>query len=164
VSRVKVDGYVEIPRHQWHQLLDLFTRIDEQLEVIIRQLDYTNRLLEGIARSLGAVARPPEVAPAPVTLVEEAPCNRYKVFKLDLSKARDNEPLGLSDLGVVARSAVVTRLDSPAYWRRNDPTTGDLEELYTGYRVENFEIRELYISNPPGTGYLIIVVEWREQG
>jgi hypothetical protein len=162
VSEVKVDGYVQVPRHEWHQLLDYFTRIDEQLEVLIKQLDYTNRLLEGIARSLGAVAKPPEAAPAPVTVVEEAPCNRYRVFRLDLSRARDNEPLGLSDMGVAARSAVVTRLDSPAYWRRNDPVTGDLEELYTGYRVEGFEIRELYVSNPAGTGYLTIVVEWRE--
>jgi hypothetical protein len=162
---VKVDGVVEIPKHQWYQFTDIFTRIDEQLEVLIKQIDYTNKLLEGIAKALGAAVRPPtEVVPAPppVTTVEEALNNRYKVFKLDLSVARNNEPLGLSDLGIIVKSAVVTRLDSPASWRRNDPTTGEPEELYTGYRVDNFAIEELYITNDVGTGYLTIVVEWRE--
>ena len=164
---VKVDGVVEIPRHQWYQLIDTFTRVDEQLEVLIKQIDYTNKLLEGIAKSLGAAVRPPtEVILAPtapaVTTVEEALNNRYKVFKLDLSVARDNEPLGLRDLGIIAKSAVVTKLGSPASWRRNDPRMGDLEELYEGYRIDNFEIEELYITNPAGTGQLIIVVEWRE--
>ncbi|MCR6691587.1 MAG: hypothetical protein MRT15_04285 [archaeon YNP-LCB-003-016] len=164
---VKVDGVVEIPRHQWYQLIDIFTRVDEQLEVLIKQIDYTNKLLEGIAKSLGAAVRPPTEAilapPAPaVTTVEEVLNNRYKVFKLDLSVARNNEPLGLRDMGIVAKSAVVTRLDSPASWRRNDPTTGEPEELYTGYRVDNFAIEELYITNDVGTGYLTIVVEWRE--
>jgi len=162
---VKVDGVVEIPRHQWYQLIDIFTRVDEQLEVLIKQIDYTNKLLEGIAKSLGAAVKPPEVTLTPtptVTIVEEALNNRYKVFSLDLSKARNNEPLGLSDLGIVAKSAVVTELGSTAYWRRNDPRTGDLEKLYTGYRIDNFTIEELYITNPAGTGYLTIVVEWRE--
>jgi hypothetical protein len=94
--------------------------------------------------------------------VEEAQTNRYKVYKLDLSKARDNEPLGISDLDVVAKSATVTRLDSPAYWRRNDPNTGDMEELSAGYHISNFEIRELFITNSAGSGYLTIVIEWRE--
>ena len=162
---VKVDGVVEIPRHQWYQLIDIFTRVDEQLEVLIKQIDYTNQLLEGIAKSLGAAVKPPEVTLTPtptVTIVEEALNNRYKVYKLDLSKARDNEPLGLSKLGIIAKSAVVTRLDSPASWRRNDPDKGELEELYTGYRIEDFAIEELYITNDAGTGFLTIVVEWRE--
>jgi hypothetical protein len=155
---VKVDGEVLIPRHQWYQLLDIFTRMDEQLEVMIKLQDRTNRLLESIARSLGAMP----TAPTAVTVVEEALNNRYKVFKLDLSIARDNQPLGLSDMGIVAKSVTVTRLDSPASWRRNDPILGEVEELSVGYHVSNFEIRELFITNAAGTGYLTIVLEWRE--
>jgi hypothetical protein len=55
----------------------------------------------------------------------------------------------------------VVRCDSTAYWRRNSERN-DLEELSTGYSVENFEIHELYITNPAGTGNLTILVEWRE--
>jgi len=135
---------------------ELLAEISRRLAEVSSKLDRVVSLLEGLA---GVPATAPT---APVTMVEEAPCNRYKVFKLDLSAARNNEPLGLRDLGIVARSAVVTRLDSAAYWRRNEPVTGDLEELYTGYRVSNFEIEELYITNPAGSGFLTIVVEWRE--
>jgi len=155
---VKVDGEVLIPRHQWYQLLDIFTRMDEQLEVMIKLQDRTNRLLESIARSLGAMP----TGVTGVTVVEEALNNRYKVFKLDLSIARDNQPLGLSDMGIIAKSATVTRLDSPASWRRNDPILGEVEELSVGYHISNFEIRELFITNAAGTGYLTIVLEWRE--
>jgi hypothetical protein len=139
---------------------ELLAEISRRLAEVSSKLDRVVSLLEGLA---GVPAVAPAATPtAPVTTVEEAPCNRYRVFKLDLSVSRDNEPLGLRDLGIVARSAVVTRLDSAAYWRRNDPVTGDVEELYTGYRVSNFEIEELYITNPAGSGFLTIVVEWRE--
>jgi hypothetical protein len=154
----------EIPVYRG--LFDFLTRLDEQLESMIKLQMKTNELLEGIAKALGAIKPPAEevtlTPPTPVTIVEEALNNRYKVFSLDLSKAREDEPLGLRDLGIIAKSAVVTELGSTAYWRRNDPRTGDLEKLYTGYRVDNFTIEELYITNPAGTGFLTIVVEWRE--
>jgi len=159
---VRTNGETEIPPHKWYQLLDIFTRIDEQLEVLIKQIDYTNSLLRSILTSLGGIAPPtiPEIAVT--TKVETALNNRYKVFTLDLSVPRTDVPLGILDLGVVANTATVVRLDSPAYWRRNDPKTGDLEELSEGYVIENYEIRELYITNPAGAGYLTVVVEWRE--
>jgi len=143
---------------------ELLAEISRRLAEVSNKLDRVVSLLEGlVATPVTAPATTPVATPTTsVTMVEEAPCNRYKVFKLDLSVERNNEPLGLRDLGIVARSAVVTRLDSAASWRRNDPVTGDVEELYTGYRVDNFEIEELYITNPAGSGFLTIVVEWRE--
>jgi len=73
MSQVKVDGYVEIPRHKWYQIEDIFTRIDEELEVLIKQIDYSNRLLgravdllSEIASSIQQIAPPPP-APAPPT-------------------------------------------------------------------------------------------------
>ena len=47
-DRVKVNGYVEIPASKWWEIIDKFTRIDELLEIAIRLLDRTNRLLEGL--------------------------------------------------------------------------------------------------------------------
>jgi len=172
--QVRVDGVVEIPAHKWYEFIDVFTRIDELLETISKQIDYTNSLLRAIATTLGAYVPPapttPEIIPVPMPIEIKAPPsvvslalnNRYKVFKLDLSVERKDFPLGLRNIGVVANSATVVRMDSPAYWKRNDPTTGDLEELSVGYHIKNFAIEELYITNSPGTGYLTIVVEWRE--
>jgi hypothetical protein len=118
-------------------------------------------LLKGVRGDLAKILEELK-KPTAAAEVVSALNNRYRVYSFDLSTARDNVPLGLRDIGVVANSATVAKLESSAYWRRNDPVTGDLEELYTGYRVENFQIEELYISNPEGTGKLIIVVEWRE--
>jgi len=159
---VRVDEEIVIPKRQWYQLIDIFTRIDELLEILVKEVNYTNTLL---SRLVGAPPRPPVeviVPTPPITTVEIALNNRYKVFNLDLSIPRKDEPLGIRDLGVTVNCATVTRLDSPAYWRRNDPVVGDLEELRLGYEVYGFEIHELYITNEAGTGYLTIVVEWRE--
>jgi len=175
--KVRVDGVVEIPAHKWYEFIDVFTRIDELLETISKQIDYTNSLLRAIATALGTYVPPapaptaPKVVPTPVpmpievktplSVVSLALNNRYRVFKLDLSVERKDVPLGLRSIGVVANSATVVRMDSPAFWRRNDPMTGDLEELSVGYHIKDFAIEELYITNSPGTGYLTIVVEWR---
>jgi len=63
---VKVDGVVEIPKHQWYQVLDHLTRIDELLEVLIKQINYTNTLL---ARLLGLPPVAPVVPEFPTRLV-----------------------------------------------------------------------------------------------
>jgi hypothetical protein len=63
--KVRVDGVVEIPAHKWYQFIDVFTRIDELLETISKQIDYTNRILSAIATSLGVYI------PSPETVKEE---------------------------------------------------------------------------------------------
>jgi len=45
MSKVRVDGEVEIPRKEWYHFIDALTRMDELLEVIVKQLNYTNTLL-----------------------------------------------------------------------------------------------------------------------
>jgi hypothetical protein len=69
VSQVKVDGYIEIPRHKWYQIEDIFTRIDEELEVLIKQIDYSNSLLESAVKALNSIASSIQqiVPPAPPT-------------------------------------------------------------------------------------------------
>jgi len=133
-------------------------RLQSQLEELVKKLD---ELIKVLSRP---VPTPTPTAPQviiPQVTVETALNNRYRVFTLDLSTARSNEPLGLAYQGIVARCATVVRCDSTAYWRRNSERN-DLEELSTGYTVEDFEIQELYITNPAGTGNLAILVEWRE--
>lgn len=135
-------------------------RLQSQLEELIRKLDELITALSKPIRPTAPTALAPYV-PTVVPQVEIPPNNRYRLFTLDLSIARTNEPLGLADQGIVARCATVVRCDSTAYWRRNSERN-DLEELSHGYTVENFEIQELYITNPVGRGSLAIVVEWRE--
>jgi len=130
--------------------------------MIRRLMSLAEEIVELLKGVRGDLAKILEELKKPTAVIQPALNNRYRVYSFDLSTARDNAPVGLRDIGVVANTATVTKLESPAYWRRNDPTTGELEELYTGYRVENFQIEELYITNPEGTGKLIIVVEWRE--
>jgi hypothetical protein len=131
-------------------------RLQSQLEELVKKLD---ALIKVLSRPMPTPTAPQVIIPQ--VTVETALNNRYRVFTLDLSTARINEPLGLADQNIVARCATVVRCDSTAYWRRNSERN-DLEELSLGYTVENFEIQELYITNPAGTGNLVIVVEWRE--
>jgi len=140
---------------QSHEYVVSLIRLLSRLDELINRLDELIKVLS--ARPAPAAV---PVAPA-VTPIEIPPNNRYRVFYFDLEKPRTNEPVGLSEQGIVARCASVVRCDSPAYWRRNSPD-GDLEELSAGYCVDNFEIRELYITNPAGVGRLAVVVEWRE--
>jgi len=141
---------------QYEYVISL-VRLQSQLEELIRKLD---ELITTLSKPTVPTALAPYV-PTVVPQVEISPNNRYRLFTLDLSIARINEPLGLADQGIVARCATVVRCDSTAYWRRNSERN-DLEELSPGYTVENFEIQELYITNPVGRGSLVIVVEWRE--
>jgi len=70
---VKVDGYVKVPAQRF---LDLFSRVDDLLEVLARQIDYSNRILEGLVLALGKPI--PEVKAVRV----ELPAYNY-VFYLD---------------------------------------------------------------------------------
>jgi hypothetical protein len=48
VNTVRVDGIVEIPPHKWYEVFDKLSRVDDLLEILIKQVDYTNRLIESI--------------------------------------------------------------------------------------------------------------------
>jgi hypothetical protein len=60
-GKVRVDGIAEIPEHKWYEIFDKLSRVDDLLEILIKQLDYTNSLIEGIARSVAPTIpiRPP---------------------------------------------------------------------------------------------------------
>lgn len=46
-EEVRVDGVVKIPKEAWYHLIDKLTRMDELLEIMVRQLDYLRKILEG---------------------------------------------------------------------------------------------------------------------
>ena len=45
---VKINGVVEIPTHKWYEVFDKLSRVDDLLEILIKQVDYTNRLIESV--------------------------------------------------------------------------------------------------------------------
>jgi len=61
-GKVRVDGVVEIPTHKWYEIFDKLSRVDDLLEILVRQVDYTNSLIEKIAGSI-TVTTPTVPAP-----------------------------------------------------------------------------------------------------
>jgi hypothetical protein len=58
VSKVKVNGVVEIPPHKWYEVFDKLSRVDDLLEILIKQVDYTNRLIESILSTCNVIVQP----------------------------------------------------------------------------------------------------------
>jgi hypothetical protein len=50
---VRVDGIVGIPPHRWYEFIDKLTRIDDLIEILIKQVDRVGTLIEGLYRSAG---------------------------------------------------------------------------------------------------------------
>jgi len=162
----RVDGEVPIPPEKWYHILDRLTRIDELLELLVRQIDLTNNLL----RKLTGVAAPPIVTPPPPTAPpEEKPMvvrfpynNTYKIFWIDLRVRRVNEPIGLRELRIVPTSLSILRADAPAYIRLNSERYDPIE-VKVGLTIENFEIDEVFVTNEaqPSEAYVVMWLEWR---
>jgi hypothetical protein len=166
VSQVKVDGYVEIPRHKWYQIEDIFTRMDEELEVLIKQIDYSNRLLgravdllSEIASSIQQIAPPAPPTPTPPT----APPAPGKVISLPFK---------------------VMPIDTKSYTASEDtaidiPLFGDLfilvadSDIYIGIRqdIQSFlltagvylvmyrapELEKIYVRSATGTANIYLM-------
>jgi hypothetical protein len=62
---VRVNGVVEIPTHKWYEIFDKLSRVDDLLEILIRQVDYTNKLIESVLSvlSTGTTTQPVQVQP-----------------------------------------------------------------------------------------------------
>jgi hypothetical protein len=68
---VKVDGVVEIPTHKWYEVFDKLSRVDDLLEILIKQVDYTNRLIESVLSVLSTGnVQPVQPAVAGLVLID----------------------------------------------------------------------------------------------
>jgi hypothetical protein len=56
---------VRIPEKQWWQISDVFTRIDEELAELLRQIGWSNSLLAAMLETLRGVPVTPPAPPAP---------------------------------------------------------------------------------------------------
>ena len=136
---------------------------------ILNRIDVLiNRIERLIAATTGVpmdelpdiVIPPPEV----VISMPQLP-NRYKLFRLDLSVAHDDEPLGLADLlaGVGALYAsymsVITE-PNPFTFKLNSTDMDDIDAA-VGLEMDNFEITEIFVTNAAVAGTALINVEYR---
>ena len=93
--------------------------------------------------------------------------NRYDIFEIPLTVVHENSPIGI---GAIIKSNPIPYctymciLDAPAPWQfRVNRSSAPLCDAVVGDRWENFEITEVYITNPIGAGIGKLYVEWREE-
>ncbi len=152
----------QIPREHWYQIIDVFTRIDELLETLIKQNNEIINLLRSIQVQ-------PSIGGEPI-IVRRKRANTYKVYVLDLTTARSDEPLGLMEEGITASSMTILRVDAPFQIKINSRSHEGIDAS-VGASWTDWEIHEVYISNDaadplyvPGGGtknkYGVIYIEW----
>ena len=83
------------------------------------------------------------------------------LIDLDLSRQRINEEV-LEKYNVVAHQLFVLQADSEAYIRINR-MDGPLIPIGTGDSFQFIEVKRLYVTNPPGTGRLKILLLYRRE-
>ena len=83
----------------------------------------------------------------------------YKVYEVDLSVAHTDLEIGLKDSGIIAEGLIVVQADSAVYFKLNAPKN-DLIPAFQNLKIENFEIREIYVTNSAATGKLKIMLIW----
>jgi len=93
------------------------------------------------------------------TLTQEVKDREYRNFELDLSTARTNAELGLRKLGIIVNTMTIIRADNYFTYRLNS-ATNDETPAEKGMKESEFEIEEVYITNPALTGKALIRVEW----
>lgn len=91
--------------------------------------------------------------------------NRYHIFNLDLSVARNIKPIGMrgflkSRNVEFANHMVILGVPSPWFFRVNRGNAPVCAAI-VGDEWEDFEIHEMFITNPIGLGFAQIYIEWR---
>lgn|GEM_PF-3127185 len=140
-----------------------FIIIANRLDVLI------NRIERLIAATTGVPVDelPTEIVIPPPEVVISEPLlpNRYKLFRIDLTVAHDNEPIGLSDLlkGVgVPHASYMSIITVPAAFTfKLNSTDMDAIDAAVGLEWDGFEITEIFITNAVLAGTALINVEYR---
>ena len=137
-------------------MLDHFTRIDDLLRETNKKLD---KLIEAVSR-LQLVKPPPEGVELPPVTVEFPINEAYDILEFDLSTERTDEPVGLRKRGITVYGLTVLQCDDEASIKLNSKAMPSIP-LAVGTQITNFKIEEIFVTNPAGTGKLVIWIEWR---
>lgn len=137
--------------------------------IVANRLDIIAELLKRLIAATTGVPideLPPIVVPPPEVVISEPLLpNRYKLFRIDLTVAHDNEPVGLSELlkGVgVPHASYMSIITVPAAFTfRLNSTDMDAIDAVVGLEWDGFEITEIFITNAALAGTAIMNVEYR---
>lgn len=140
-----------------------FVLVLNRLDVLI------NRIERLIAATTGVPVDelPPviEIPPPEVVISEPLLPNRYKLFRVDLTVAHTNEPIGVADLlaGVGAPYASYMSIITvpSAFTFKLNSTDMDAIDAAVGLEMDNFEITGIFITNAALAGTALINVEYR---
>lgn len=150
-EKVRVDGEVPIPKKS---LTDLFSRIDDLLELLLKVESAQLQVLKALA----GVVPDEEI----VTKVEIAKSNRYQVVTLDLGTARTDVAVGLKEKNRVANFLSWELVEAATTYKLNSKGN-DSMAASVGVEHENFEIEEIYITNAAAAGMEArLYYEWRQ--
>lgn len=137
---------------------------------ILNRIDVLiNRIERLIAATTGVPVDelPPiiEIPPPEVVISQPMLPNRYKLFRVDLTVAHDDEPIGIADLlaGVGAfYASYMSIITVPsAFTFKLNSTDMDAIDAVVGLEQDSFEITEMYIINAALAGTALINVEYR---
>ena len=166
--KVRIDGEVEVPEKKWYHISDILTRLDELVELLVKLVNYQNELIGKVITKLESIDYKlsfimPTPAPAVIDVNVLPLNNKYKVYRVDLSEAHVNFPVGLMRDGITANTLTILRADSTAYIRLND-TENDEVEAVKDLVIRDLKITEIYVTNDaaPSPSYLDILVLYRE--
>ncbi len=137
--------------------------------ILANRLDVIAELLKRlIAATTGVpIDELPDIVIPPPEIVISQPMlpNRYKLFRIDLSIAHTDEPIGLAEMlaGVGQRYAsymsVITE-PNPFTFKLNS-TDMDAIDASVGLEMDDFEITEIFYSNAAAAGTALVNVEYR---
>ena len=136
--------------------------------LVVNRLDaLINRVERLIAAVLGVPADelpPPVVVPLPELTIEQLP-NCYKIFRVDLTTAHTDEPIGLADIlkgAGVHHASYMSIITAPsAFQFKVNNTAFDAISAAVGLEWDAFEITEIFITNSALAGTALINVEYR---
>ena len=137
--------------------------------LIVNRLDaLINRIERLIATTTGVpVDELPEIViPAPEVVVSQPQLpNRYKLFRVDLTVAKSDEPLGVAKLlagvGVLFASYMSIITVPSAFTFKLNSTDMDAIDAAVGLEMKDFETTEIFITNAALSGTALINVEYR---
>lgn len=137
---------------------------------VINRIDVLiNRIERLIAATTGVPIDelPPVIeVPLPELVISEPLLpNRYKLFRVDLSVAHDDEPLGVAELlagvGALYASYMSIITEPKPFTFKLNSTDMDAIDAAVGLEQDGFEITEIYITNAALEGTALINVEYR---
>jgi len=134
-----------------------------RLDVLINRIE---RLIAAVTGVPVDDLPPPIIIPPPEVVISQPMLpNRYKLFRIDLTAAQSDEPIGvtelLADVGALYASYMSIITVPSAFTFKLNSTDMDAIDAAVGLEMSDFEITEIFITNAALAGTALINIEYR---